>query len=388
MLLFLCVFCVLHPLCNQARDGLSFGISICNAHAVWFDGQDSVPRCRLFYWWALISAARVHAFTAPRETAGAPTAERTPSRPERTDVKRRARRLSLPTAMVAGAAALILTTTLQAAPVAQADEVSHAAGFTANLDVEQDARRLGQPRLPLLAQRGQSGRAALRRRRRQAGKVYAYHLNGGTGVAGWPYNAGAPVDSSPSVAPISPDGTDSVFIGSGDAAEPTTGGYQAITNTGGDQWFVQETNPGTDSVPHSGVVGLPDRRQLRRRVRRGGGIARVRTRTRWAPATGRCSAGSRGSRRTPSYSTAAVADLYADGNNELISGGDSTAGRGLRADLQQRRAHPHLVERRERRDGQPCRWPHLRVQHHPEHRPLVARRRPVPLRRCRRHRHR
>ena len=35
--------------------------------------------------------------------------------------------------MVAGAAALILTATMQAAPVAQADEVAHAAGFTANM---------------------------------------------------------------------------------------------------------------------------------------------------------------------------------------------------------------------------------------------------------------
>ena len=35
--------------------------------------------------------------------------------------------------MVAGAAALILTTAVQTAPVAQADEVAHAAGFNANL---------------------------------------------------------------------------------------------------------------------------------------------------------------------------------------------------------------------------------------------------------------
>ena len=36
-------------------------------------------------------------------------------------------------------------------------------------------------------------------------------------------------------------------------ASPTAGGYQAISPTGGDQWFVQESNPSTDPTAHSGM---------------------------------------------------------------------------------------------------------------------------------------
>ena len=50
------------------------------------------------------------------------------------------------------------------------------------------------------------------------------------------------------------------------------------------------------------------------------------------------------------FSTAAVADLYADGNNEIISGGDSSAGAAYGQTYAQRRPHPHPVERRQRRD--------------------------------------
>ena len=55
----------------------------------------------------------------------------------RSDLKRRAaEHLVIPITMAAAAAALALTTTLQAAPVAQAAEVAHAAGFSANADVD------------------------------------------------------------------------------------------------------------------------------------------------------------------------------------------------------------------------------------------------------------
>ena len=62
--------------------------------------------------------------------------------------------------------------------------------------------------------------------------------------------------------------------------------------------------------------------------------------------------------------------------------------RRLRADLRPRRPHPHPLQRRQRRDGQPGRRAVLPVRHQPEHRPLVAGRRAVPRRRRRRHRHR
>jgi hypothetical protein len=227
--------------------------------------------------------------------------------------------------MVAAAAALVLTTTLQAAPVAQAAQVAHAAGFTANLTWSTslpdagNAVALSSPNVANLD--GQPAAVV----GDQAGKVYAYHLSNGTGVAGWPFNAGAPVDSSPSVAPISPGGTDSVFVGSGDATDPTAGGYQAITNTGGDQWFVQEANPGTDSVPHSGVSA-----SLTVGNYAGGYGVEAGSLGQNGDALGAGNGAMLGGfpwfQADSVFSTAAVADLYADGDNELISGGDSSAG--------------------------------------------------------------
>ncbi len=227
-------------------------------------------------------------------------------------------------AMVASAAALTLTT-MQAAPVAQADEVAHAAGFNANLTWSTDlpdagnAVALSSPNVANLDGQPAVVVGDL------SGKVYAYHLSNGSGVAGWPYNAGAPVQSSPSVAPISPGGTDSVFVGTGDAGSPTSGGYQAITNTGGDQWFVQETNPGTDSVAHSGVsasltvgnyaggFGVEAGSLGQNTYALGAGNGALLGGFPWFQADS-------------VFSTAAVADLYGDGDNELISGGDSSAG--------------------------------------------------------------
>ena len=71
----------------------------------------------------------------------------------------------------------------------------------------------------------------------------------------WPYNAGAPVDSSPSVAPINANGTDTVYVGSGDAALADDGrvpGHRARTAaTSGSS---RRPTPPTDPTPSSGVA--------------------------------------------------------------------------------------------------------------------------------------
>ena len=87
----------------------------------------------------------------------------------------------------------------------------------------------------------------------RAGTVHAYSLANGRSV--WTYSTGAPVTSAPSVARTTANSPlDSVFVGTGDAGQPTIGGYQAISPGGGDQWFVQETNPATDTAAaHNGV---------------------------------------------------------------------------------------------------------------------------------------
>ena len=86
-----------------------------------------------------------------------------------------------------------------------------------------------------------------------SGYVDAYNLATGGQVPGWPFNAGSPVNSTPSVA-ATQGGLDSVFVGVGNAQNPYEGGYQAISPQGTNQWFVPESNPGTDPYPHNGVM--------------------------------------------------------------------------------------------------------------------------------------
>jgi hypothetical protein len=223
------------------------------------------------------------------------------------------------------AVALALATTFGAAPAAQAAVVPHTGGFTATQEWVQTLNDAGNPialSSPNVADLdGQSSVVVGDR----AGYVYAFHIVGGGAVGGWPYNAGAPVDSSPSVAPIDAGGLDTVYVGSGNAGSPTSGGYQAIAPNGGDQWFVPESNPGTDLTPRSGVSA-----SLTVDAYAGGyGVeaGSLGQNTYALTATGGAMLGGFPWFSADSvFSTAAVADLYADGNNEIISGGDSSAG--------------------------------------------------------------
>jgi hypothetical protein len=227
---------------------------------------------------------------------------------------------------MAAAAALFLTTTLALgdAPVTQAAEVAHAAGFTATQVWTQTLNDGGNPIVlssPNVADLDGQPSVVVGDR---AGDVYAYHLSNGSGVAGWPYNAGAPVDSSPSVAPINANGLDTVYVGTGNVAYPTSGGYQAIAPNGGDQWYVQETNPGTDPTPHSAVTA-----SLTVGNYAGGYGVEAGSLGQNTYALGAANGAMLEGFPWFSdsvFSTAAVADLYADGNNEIISGGESTAG--------------------------------------------------------------
>jgi len=159
----------------------------------------------------------------------------------------------------------------------------------------------------------------------EAGNVYAYDL--ATGAHEWTDNVGAPINSSPSVAPLTAGSSlDTTFVGSGDAGHPTAGGYQAISPTGTGRWFTQETNPSTDTAAaHNGVQASLAVGDLQ------GGTDVV--------------AGSLGENEDAlnatngavlngfpwydadsNFSTPALADLYGNGQTEIIEGGDSSAG--------------------------------------------------------------
>ena len=140
-------------------------------------------------------------------------------------------------------------------------------------------------------------------------------------------------------------------------AARSAGGYQAVSPSGGDQWFVQETNPPTDSTAHNGVQASMAVGDLQ------SGIDVV------AGSLGEneyaMTAGSGGVldgfpwyQGDSNFTTPALADLYGNGQTEIVEGGDSTAGnsyttpyangghiRVLRADRQRR---PAQTQRRPR----------------------------------------
>ena len=159
----------------------------------------------------------------------------------------------------------------------------------------------------------------------EAGNVYAFRLATGTPV--WTYRAGAPVNSSPSVAALSPGSNlDSVFVGTGDAADPSAGGYQAISPTGGDAWFVQESNPPTDPLTaHSGVQASLAVGDLQGATEVTAGSL-GQDQDALSAANGSMLSGFPWFQADSDFTTPAIADLYDNGQNEIIEGGDSTAG--------------------------------------------------------------
>ncbi|MGP8058724.1 MAG: hypothetical protein ACLP9C_03710 [Acidimicrobiales bacterium] len=160
------------------------------------------------------------------------------------------------------------------------------------------------------------------------GFVYGFHIVDGSPVAGWPVATGAPVDSTPSVADIG-GGADSVFVGSGNAADPTQGGYQAFGPSGNLLWFTGVTDPGTDTMPAQGVqaslsvgplepgatdvvAGSLDQEEYA--LDAGSGVPL----TGWPFFTS-----------DSVFSTAALGDLYGTNQTEIVEGSDQSDGFGV-----------------------------------------------------------
>ncbi len=157
----------------------------------------------------------------------------------------------------------------------------------------------------------------------RAGSVYAFHLSNGSGVGGWPARVGAPVDSTPSVSPDG-SGTDFVYVGTGDAAQPKVGGYVGLSNTGAQIWYRPATDPNADyGVQASLAVGplegsqavvAPSLGQDAYALNAGNGS----TLPGWPFFTA-----------DSGFTTPSLADLYGDGQTEVVQGGDSTAGNAM-----------------------------------------------------------
>ncbi|HEX3979871.1 MAG TPA: hypothetical protein VHW93_01540 [Acidimicrobiales bacterium] len=165
------------------------------------------------------------------------------------------------------------------------------------------------------------------------GDVYAFRLGGSSAAAvpGWPAtNESGPIDSTPSIADIG--GQPSVLVGSGDDGDPIPGGYTAYGPSGDEQWFTSVVNPASDDVPFGGVQAGLAVGSLQ-----SGGLDAV------AGSLGQVSYALDASDGSPltgwpflntdsTHSTAALADLYGTGQNEIIYGSDQTGGVGAGQD--------------------------------------------------------
>jgi hypothetical protein len=154
----------------------------------------------------------------------------------------------------------------------------------------------------------------------RAGSLWAFHLAGGSPTPGWPAHTGAPIDSTPSATPDGL-GTEDVYVGGGNAAQPRVGGYYAFNHSGAQLWGRNAQDPnGLYGVQASMAVGVLN------------GVNSV-----VAPSLGQdeyAFDASNGSTlggwpfftADSGFTTPALADLYGNGQTEVVEGGDSSAG--------------------------------------------------------------
>ena len=194
----------------------------------------------------------------------------------------------------------------------------------------------------------------------QAGNVYAYNLATGAAAVALRHRRPGHIDAVGG--PDHPRQPARLGLrGHRQRRTPTSGGYQAISPSGGDQWFTQETNPPTDtSAAHNGVQASMAVGDLQ------GGTDVV------AGSLGEeedaLTAGSGGVlngfpwyQADSNFTTPALADLYGTGATEIVEGGDSSAGISYDNDLRQRRPPARALGHGQRRPAPAQRRPRLPV---------------------------
>jgi len=160
----------------------------------------------------------------------------------------------------------------------------------------------------------------------RSGKVYAFHLSNGSPVAGWPVSTGVGIDSTPSAAPIGGSSLDSIFIGVGNVQDPTGGGYEGIGPGGNQLWSSAVIDPGGDTEPFYAVQA-----SLSVGALQGPGpdvVAGSLDQEEYAldATTGATLPGWPFYTSDSVFSTAALGDLYGNGETEIVEGSDQTAG--------------------------------------------------------------
>ena len=242
-------------------------------------------------------------------------------RPDRTNTKGRWRRPFTGAAAVAVVAGAVIGAPVLASPTG-AGAASPEVAIATTLTWQQVLPDTGNPiaeSSPSVATLDGGGPAVVVGDR--AGNIWAFHLSDGSSVRGWPaHTGGPPVDSTPS-AISNGDGTDNVFVGAGNAANPSVGGYYAFNNSGAQLWY----HGAPDGNGSHGVQASLAGGDL-------GGVNAV-----VAPSlgqneyafnadTGALMPGWPFFTADSGFSTPAIADLYGNGQNEVIEGGDSSPG--------------------------------------------------------------
>ncbi len=154
----------------------------------------------------------------------------------------------------------------------------------------------------------------------RAGNVWAFHLSNGSAPGGWPAHASGPIDSTPSATPNG-FGTETVFVDTGNAAQPASGGYNAISSTGQLLW--QRGAPdlngphGVQASPAVGVLGGVN-----------GVVAPSLGQNEYAlnASNGNNLSGWPFFTADSGFSTPSLADLYGNGQTDVVEGGDSSPG--------------------------------------------------------------
>ncbi len=157
----------------------------------------------------------------------------------------------------------------------------------------------------------------------RAGNVYAFNVASGASV--WQHATGVPIDSTPSVTDTTGSGLDSVFVGVGNAAVPTQGGYWAFTPQGNLMWFVPVQNPSTDTAPAYAVQASMAVGNLNGATDVvAGSLGEVGQAMN--AGNGAMVGGFPWFQADSNFTTPALGDVYGNGRTDIVEGGDSTAG--------------------------------------------------------------
>jgi hypothetical protein len=152
----------------------------------------------------------------------------------------------------------------------------------------------------------------------QGGHVYALHLANGSEVAGWPASTGGvAVDAAPSTI------GSSVYVGEGYSGAPSAGGNAKFGSGGGGPVWVQHPT----MAPGSGTAGVQTGMAIGNLAGQLDVVSGSMGQDSYAlnSDTGAVLPGWPFLDADSNFATPAIADLYSNGHNEVIEGGDSTA---------------------------------------------------------------